>query len=187
MNRITEEQGELMIKITKGMWNKKYKQFPNDRDDAIGLAILEMCKSIKRYDNRKNISLNSYLNLIADRSFKKYFRDFVYKHQDKYTYIEQESEEGYILGLEDVIGDVDFNYENIEFNELMEKFDKYVVNKNKRTSRKMNINELHKIIELLDKGYTQVEISKMFGYSQNTVKKKIHRMREVIMEIKNNE
>ena len=68
----------------------------------------------------------------------------------------------------------------------MNKFDKYVINKNKRTSRKMNINELHKIIELLDEGYTQVEIGDMMDVSQNTIKKKIHRMREVIMEIKNN-
>ncbi|MFQ9299062.1 MAG: helix-turn-helix domain-containing protein [Clostridia bacterium] len=182
-----EEQGKLILSIAKGIWNKKYKQFPNDKDDAIGLASLEMYKSIKRYDSKKNISLNSYLNLIADRSFKKYFRDFVYKHQDKYTYIEQESEEGYILGLEDIIGAVDVNYNGIEFKELMEKFDRNIGERNKHTSRKMNINELHTIIELLDKGYTQVEVSKMFGCSQNTVKKKIHRMREVIMEIKNNE
>lgn len=183
----TEEQGKLILSIAKGIWNKKYKQFPNDKDDAIGLASLEMYKSIKRYDSKKNISLNSYLNLIADRSFKKYFRDFVYKYQDKYTYIEQESEEGYILGLEDIIGAVDVNYNGIEFKELMEKFDRNIGERNKHTSRKMNINELHTIIELLDKGYTQVEVSKMFGCSQNTVKKKIHRMREVIMEIKNNE
>ena len=184
--KITEEQGKLILNIATAMWNKKYKQFPNDRDDGIGQATLEMYKSIKRYDNKKNISLNSYLNLIADRSFKKYFRDFIYKHQGKYTYIEQKSDEGYILGLEDFIGAVDVNYENIEFNELMKKFDKYVINKNKRTSRKMNINELHKIIELLDKGYTQVEIAKMMDVSQNTIKKKIHRIRNVTTEIKNN-
>lgn len=184
----TEEQGKLILSIAKGIWNKKYKQFPNDKDDAIGLASLEMYKSIKRYDSKKNISLNSYLNLIADRSFKKYFRDFVYKHQDKYTYIEQESEEGYILGLEDIIGKDDIHYNDIEFNELMKKFDKCVINKNKRTSRKININELHKIIELLDKGYTQVEIANMMDCSQNTTKKKIHRIRNVITEInKNNE
>ena len=186
-NKITEKQGRLILGIATAMWNKKYKQFPNDRDDAIGQATLEMYKSIKRYDNKKNISLNSYLNLIADRSFKKYFRDFIYKHQDKYIYIEQESDEGYTLGLEDFIGVVDVNYENIEFNELMKKFNKNIEERNKHTSRKININELHTIIKLLDNGYTQSEISKKFGYSQNTVKKKIHRMREVIMEIKNNE
>ena len=184
--KITEEQGKLILRIATAMWNKKYKQFPNDKDDAIGLATLEMYKSIKRYDNKKNISLNSYLNLIADRSFKKYFRDFVYKHQDKYIYIEQESDEGYTLGLEDIIGKDDIHYNDIEFNELMKKFNKYVINKNKRTSRKMNINELHTIIKLSDNGYTQSEISKMFGCSQNTVKKKIHRMRFIMTEIKNN-
>lgn len=181
-----EEQGKLILSIAKGIWNKKYKQFPNDKDDAIGLASLEMCKSIKRYDNRKNISLNSYLNLIADRSFKKYFRDFVYKHQDKYIYIEQESDEGYTLGLEDIIGKDDIHYNDIEFNELMKKFNRNIEERNKHTSRKIDLDELHTIIKLSDNGYTQSEISKMFGCSQNTVKKKIHRMREVIMEIKNN-
>lgn len=182
----TEEQGKLILGIATAMWNKKYKQFPNDRDDGIGFATLEMYKSIKRYDSKKNISLNSYLNLIADRSFKKYFRDFVYKHQDKYTYIEQESDEGYTLGLEDIIGKDDIHYNDIEFNELMKKFDKYIINKNKRISRKMNINELHTIIKLLDKGYTQVEIANMMDCSQNTVKKKIHRMRFIINEINEN-
>lgn len=183
----TEEQGKLILGIATAMWNKKYKQFPNDRDDGIGFATLEMYKSIKRYDNKKNISLNSYLNLIADRSFKKYFRDFVCKHQDKYTYIEQESDEGYTLGLEDIIGKDDIHYNDIEFNELMKKFNRNIEERNKHTSRKTNINELHTIIKLSDNGYTQVEIAKMLDCSQNTVKKKIHRMREVINEIKNNE
>lgn len=182
----TEEQGKLILSIATAMWNKKYKQFPNDKDDAIGLATLEMYKSIKRYDNKKNISLNSYLNLIADRSFKKYFRDFVYKHQDKYTYIEQESEEGYILGLEDIIGAVDVNYNNVEFKELINRFDKYIEEKNRHQSRKTNLEELHYIIRKCDEGYTQTEIANTLKVSQNTIKKKIHKMRDIMNEIKNN-
>lgn len=183
----TEEQGKLILGIAKGIWNKKYKQFPNDKDDAIGLATLEMYKSIKRYDNKKNISLNSYLNLIADRSFKKYFRDFVYKHQDKYTYIEQESDEGYTLGLEDIIGAVDVNYNDVEFKELMEKFDRNIGERNKHTSRKINIDELHFIINKLYEGYNKCEISKMLCVSSTNVNKKVNRIRDIITEIKNNE
>lgn len=182
----TEEQGKLILSIAKGIWNKKYKQFPNDKDDAIGLASLEMYKSIKRYDSKKNISLNSYLNLIADRSFKKYFRDFVYKHQDKYTYIEQESEEGYILGLEDIIGAVDVNYNGIEFKELMEKFDRNIGERNKHTSRKMNINELHFIINKLYEGYNKSEISRMLGVSSTNINKKVNRIADIMDSIKNN-
>lgn len=184
--KISEEQGRLILSIATAMWNKKYKQFPNDRDDGIGLATLEMYKSIKRYDNKKNISLNSYLNLIADRSFKKYFRDFVYKHQDKYIHIEQESEEGYILGLEDIIGAVDVNYNGIEFKELIEKFDRNIGERNKHTSRKINIDELHYIIKMCDKGFTQTEIANTLKVSQNTIKKKIHKMRDIMDSIKNN-
>lgn len=185
--KITEEQGKLILGIATAMWNKKYKQFPNDKDDAIGLATLEMYKSIKRYDNKKNISLNSYLNLIADRSFKKYFRDFVYKHQDKYIYIEQESDEGYTLGLEDIIGKDDIHYNDIEFNELMKKFNRNIKERNKHTSRKINLKELHFIINKLYEGYNKCEISKMLCVSSTNVNKKVNRIRDIITEIKNNE
>ena len=175
--KITEEQGKLILGIATAMWNKKYKQFPNDKDDAIGLATLEMYKSIKRYDNKKNISLNSYLNLIADRSFKKYFRDFVYKHQDKYIYIEQESDEGYTLGLEDIIGK----------DEQIKKFKRNRKERNKHTSRKINLKELHFIINKLYEGYNKCEISKMLCVSSTNVNKKVNRIRDIITEIKNNE
>lgn len=177
---------DLMISLTERIFKKNYNYMLDAKDDMIGDALLNLWKAKDKYNSNK-AKINTYMTKIINNSFKKYIRDNIYRHQDKYIHIEQESEEGYILGLEDIIGAVDVNYNGIEFKELMEKFDRNIGERNKHTSRKMNINELHTIIELLDKGYTQVEVSKMFGCSQNTVKKKIHRMREVIMEIKNNE
>lgn len=176
---------DLMIALTERIFKKNYNYMLDAKDDMIGDAFLNLWKAKNKYNSDK-AKINTYMTKIINNSFKKYIRDNVYRHQDKYIHIEQESEEGYILGLEDIIGAVDVNYNDIEFNELMKKFDRNIGERNKHTSRKMNINELHKIIELLDKGYTQVEISNMMDVSQNTIKKKIHKMRDIMDSIKNN-
>lgn len=177
---------DLMISLTERIFKKNYNYMLDSKDDMIGDAFLNLWRAKDKYNSNK-AKINTYMTKIINNSFKKYIRDNIYRHQDKYIHIEQESEEGYILGLEDIIGAVDVNYNNLEFKELINKFDRNIGERNKHTSRKINIDELHTIIKLSDNGYTQVEISKMLDCSQNTVKKKIHRMREVIMEIKNNE
>lgn len=176
---------DLMISLTERIFKKNYNYMLDAKDDMIGDALLNLWKAKDKYNSNK-AKINTYMTKIINNSFKKYIRDNIYRHQDKYIHIEQESEEGYILGLEDIIGAVDVNYNGIEFKELMEKFDRSIGERNKHTSRKINIDELHTIIKLSDNGYTQVEISKMLDCSQNTVKKKIHRMRDIITEIKNN-
>lgn len=176
---------DLMISLTERIFKKNYNYMLDAKDDMIGDAFLNLWKAKDKYNSNK-AKINTYMTKIINNSFKKYIRDNIYRHQNKYIYIEQESEEGYILGLEDIIGVIDVNYNNLEFKELMEKFDRNIGERNKHTSRKINIDELHTIIKLSDNGYTQVEISKMLDCSQNTVKKKIHRMRDIITEIKNN-
>lgn len=178
---------DLMITLTEKIFKKNYNYMLDAKDDMIGDAFLNLWNAKNKYNSDK-AKINTYMTKIINNSFKKYIRDNIYKHQDKFIdktiLTEGEFEE---ISLEDIIGKDDIHYKDIEFNELMKKFDKNIKERNKHTSRKTNINELHTIIKLLDKGYTQVEISKMFGCSQNTVKKKIHRMRDVITEIKNNE
>lgn len=177
---------DLMISLTERIFKKNYNYMLDAKDDMIGDAFLNLWKAKNKYNSDK-AKINTYMSKIINNSFKKYIRDNVYRHQDKFIDLNLLSDEdGNTMELEDFIGTVDVNYENIEFNELMKKFDKYIINKNKRISRKMNINELHTIIKLLDKGYTQVEIANMMDCSQNTVKKKIHRMRFIINEINEN-
>lgn len=177
---------DLMMDLTERIFKKNYNHMLTYKDDMVSEAYLNLWKAKSKYQDNKS-KINTYMTKIIHNTFKKYIRDNIYRHKDRYVDLNLLSEgEFEELSLEDIIGKDDIHYKDIEFNELMKKFDKNIKERNKHTSRKMNINELHKIIELLDKGYTQSEVSKMFGCSQNTVKKKIHRMREVIMEIKNN-
>lgn len=176
---------DLMISLTERIFKKNYNYMLDAKDDMIGDALLNLWKAKDKYNSNK-AKINTYMTKIINNSFKKYIRDNIYRHQDKYIHIEQESEEGYILGLEDIIGAVDVNYNGIEFKELMNRFDKYIENRNKHTSRKTNIDELHYIIKMRDKGFTQVEIANTLGVSQNTIKKKIHKMRDIMDSIKNN-
>nr|DAE62778.1 MAG TPA: RNA polymerase sigma factor [Caudoviricetes sp.] len=177
---------DLMITLTERIFKKNYNHMLTYKDDMVSEAYLNLWKAKSKYQDNKS-KINTYMTKIIHNTFKKYIRDNIYRHKDRYVDLNLLSEgEFEELSLEDIIGKDDIHYNDIEFNELMKKFDKYVINKNKRTSRKMNINELHTIIKLSDNGYTQSEISKMLGCSQNTVKKKIHRMRDIITEIKNN-
>ena len=177
---------DLMINLTERIFRKNYNHMLTYKDDMVSEAYLNLWKAKSKYQDNKS-KINTYMTKIINNSFKKYIRDNIYKHQDKYVdkfiLTEDEFEE---LSLEDIIGKDDIHYNDIEFNELMKEFDRNIEERNKHTSRKINLDELHTIIKLSDNGYTQSEISNMFGCSQNTVKKKIHRMREVIMEIKNN-
>ena len=177
---------DLMITLTERIFKKNYNHMLTYKDDMVSEAYLNLWKAKSKYQDNKS-KINTYMTKIIHNTFKKYIRDNIYRHKDRYVDLNLLSEgEFEELSLEDIIGKDDIHYNDIEFNELMKKFDKYVINKNKRTSRKMNINELHTIIKLSDNGYTQSEISKMFGCSQNTVKKKMHRMRDIMTEIKNN-
>lgn len=176
----------LMINLTERIFKKNYNHMLTYKDDMVSEAYLNLWKAKSKYQDNKS-KINTYMTKIIHNTFKKYIRDNIYKHQDKFIdktiLTENEFEE---LSLEDIIGKDDIHYNDIEFNELMKKFDKNIEERNKHTSRKIDLNELHTIIKLSDNGYTQSEISKMFGCSQNTVKKKIHRMRDIITEIKNN-
>ena len=177
---------DLMINLTERIFKKNYNYMLTYKDDMISEAYLNLWKAKSKYQDNKS-KINTYMTKIIHNTFKKYIRDNIYRHQDKFIdkfiLTEGEFEE---LSLEDIIGKDDIHYNDIEFNELMKKFDRNIEERNKHTSRKINLKELHTIIKLSDNGYTQSEISKMFGCSQNTVKKKIHRMRDIITEIKNN-
>lgn len=177
---------DLMITLTERIFKKNYNYMLTYKDDMVSEAYLNLWKAKGKYQDNKS-KINTYMTKIIHNTFKKYIRDNIYRHQDKFIdktiLTENEFEE---LSLEDIIGKDDIHYNDIEFNELMKKFDRNIEERNKHTSRKIDLDELHAIIKLSDNGYTQSEISKMFGCSQNTVKKKIHRMRDVIMEIKNN-
>ena len=181
----TEEQAytDLMITLTEKIFKKNYNYMLDSKDDMIGDAFLNLWRARDKYNSDK-AKINTYMTKIINNSFKKYIRDEIYKHKDKYIDLNLLSDEdGNSMELEDFIGAVDVNYENIETRELMNKFDKYVINKNKHTSRKMNINKLHKIIELLDKGYNKCEISKMLGVSSTNINKKVNRIKFIINEI----
>lgn len=177
---------DLMITLTERIFKKNYNHMLTYKDDMVSEAYLNLWKAKSKYQDNKS-KINTYMTKIIHNTFKKYIRNNVYRHKDRYVDLNLLSEgEFEELSLEDIIGKDDIHYNDIEFNELMKKFDRNIEERNKHTSRKMNLDELHTIIKLSDNGYTQSEISKMFGCSQNTVKKKIHRMREVMNEIKNN-
>ena len=194
MNRITEKEGELMMGIVKGMWNKRFKTFPLLKDDMQSYAYMQMCSAIKKYDESRNVSLNTYLNAIAWKSMTKYVRDFVYKNKGKVI-----SAEG-IYTMNDTSLDCrkeynklishflkeDINYENIEKQEFIDKFNNIVEERNRHTSRKIDLNELHFIINKLYEGYNKSEISRMLGVSSTNINKKVNRIADIITEIKNN-
>ena len=80
----------------------------------------------------------------------------------------------------------DINYENIEKQEFIDKFNNIVEEKNRHTSRKIDLNELHFIINKLYEGYNKSEISRMLGVSSTNINKKVNRIADIMNLIKNN-
>ena len=178
---------DLMMDLTERIFKKNYNHMLTYKDDMISEAYLNLWKAKSKYQDNKS-KINTYMTKIINNSFKKYIRDNVYRHKDRYVDLNLLSEgEFEELSLEDIIGKDDIHYNDIEFNELMKKFDRNIKERNKHTSRKMNINELHFIIDKLYEGYNKCEISKMLGVSSTNINKKVNRIRFIITEIKNNE
>jgi RNA polymerase sigma factor (sigma-70 family) len=178
---------DLMINLTERIFKKNYNHMLTYKDDMVSEAYLNLWKAKSKYQDNKS-KINTYMTKIIHNTFKKYIRDNIYRHQDKFIdktiLTEGEFEE---LSLEDIIGKDDIHYNDIEFNELMKKFDRNIKERNKHTSRKINLKELHYIINKLYEGYNKCEISKMLCVSSTNVNKKVNRIRDIITEIKNNE
>ena len=76
------------------------------------------------------------------------------------------------------------HYSDIEYRELMERFDKRVVKENKENSgKKTNLEELHQVIDLLLEGYNQNEIGKIMDKDFRIINKKVKRIRNVFSRI----
>ena len=72
----------------------------------------------------------------------------------------------------------------IEYRELMEKFDNRIIKDNKSMGgKKINLGELHYVMDKLVEGYSQTEIAKEMGVTQNCIYKKILRIKNTLNRI----
>lgn len=177
---------DLMMDLTERIFKKNYNHMLTYKDDMISEAYLNLWKAKSKYQDNKS-KINTYMTKIINNSFKKYIRDNVYRHKDRYVDLNLLSEgEFEELSLEDIIGKDDIHYNDIEFNELMKNFDRNIKERNKHTSRKINLKELHYIINKLYEGYNKCEISKMLCVSSTNINKKVNRIKDIITEINKN-
>ena len=129
---------------------------------------------------------------ICWNTFNKYIRDNIYRHKDDLLSIDLVEFSNSDYGdsrnsktdLINAVGKVDMHYSDIEYRELMERFDKRVVKENKEGGGKeTDLKELHKIIDLLLEGYNQSEIGRMMDKDFRIINKKIKRVRNIFNRI----
>lgn len=180
------EYTSVILELTGKIYNKSYNGFNSIKDDMIQYALLQCWASKNKYDKVKG-DVKSFTASIIYNSYNLYIRDNIYKHKDKLTSIDanisNDEEETTLL---DTIGKIDLEYQNIEYIELMNEFDSIIKKRNINKFNKINVEELHIIMDMLMDGYKQKNISKTLNVSSVTINRKINLIKDIITEIKNN-
>ena len=180
------EYTSVILELTGKIYNKSYNGFNSIKDDMIQYALLQCWASKNKYDKVKG-DVKSFTASIIYNSYNLYIRDNIYKHKDKLTSIDTNiSNEEENTTLLEKIGKIDLEYQNIEYIELMNEFDSIIKKRNINKFNKINVEELHLIMNMLMDGYKQKNISKTLNVSSATINRKINLIKDVIKEIKNN-
>ena len=184
---------DLMQSIPNTIFNKYFKGFLKYKDDMIQTAYLQIWKSKNKFNPNKG-KLESFMATICWNTFNKFIRDNVYKDKDNINSIVNIDTVEYMNAdydgrnekreLINSMVKTDKHYLDIEYRELMEKFDNRVKKENKEGGGKeTDLEELHKIIDLLLEGYNQSEIGRMMGKDFRIINKKIKRIRNIFNRI----
>ena len=182
---------DSMQSIPNAIFNKHFKNFYKYKDDMVSEAQLQVWRSKNKFDSTKG-KLESFMATICFNSFNKYIERNIYKHKDDLLSIDLVEFSNSDYGdsrnsktdLINAVGKVDMHYSDIEYRELMERFDKRVVKENKENSgKKTNLEELHQVIDLLLEGYNQNEIGKIMDKDFRIINKKVKRIRNVFSRI----
>lgn len=180
------EYTNVILELTGKIYNKSYNGFNSIKDDMIQYALLQCWTSKDKYDKTKG-DVKSFTASIIYNSYNLYIRDNIYKHKDKLISMDANiSNEEEDTTLADTIGKIDLKYKDIEYMELLKEFDDVIAMRNKGKFNKINVEELHIIMDMLMDGYKQKNISKTLNVSSVTINRKINLIKDVITEIKNN-
>ena len=181
---------DLMQKIPNTIFDKHFKNFYKYKEDMISEAHLQVWRSKNKFDSTKG-KLESFMATVCWNTFNKYIERNIYKHKDDLLSIDLVEFSNFDYGdsrnsksnLIDSMGKIDINYNDIEYRELMERFDEQVIKENKNSGKKTNLDELHQVMELLLEGYNQTEIGKIMDKDFRIINKKVKRIRNVLNRI----
>ena len=181
----------LIQSIPPVIFDKHFRGFLKYKDDMVSEAQLQVWRSKNKFDSTKG-KLESFMATICWNVFNKYIERNIYKHKDDLINIDLVEFSNSDYGdsrnsktdLINAMGRVDMHYADIEYRELMERFDKRVEKENKENSgKKTNLEELHQVMDLLVQGYNQGEISRIIGIDVKIVSKKVKRIRDIFNRI----
>ena len=148
-------------------------------------SLLQLWESRNKFDESKG-NIKSFICAIIYNSYNVYIRDNVYRDKDVLTSLDKNVNDEEETTLLDTIGKIDLEYQNIEYIELMNEFDNIIKKRNINKFNKINVEELHIIMDMLMDGYKQKNISKTLNVSSVTINRKINLIKDIIKEIKNN-
>lgn len=179
------EYVNLSLELAGKIYNKNYNGFSRVKDDMIQHSLLQLWESRNKFDSTKG-NIKSFICAIIYNSYNVYIRDNVYRDKDVLTSLDKNVNDEEETTLLDTIGKIDLEYQNIEYIELMNEFDSIIKKRNINKFNKINVEELHIIMDMLMDGYKQKNISKTLNVSSVTINRKINLIKDIITEIKNN-
>ena len=180
----------LIQSIPLVIFDKHFRGFVKYKEDMVSEAQLQIWRSKNKFDSTKG-KLESFMATICWNVFNKYIERNIYKHKDDLINIDLVEVSNSDYGdsrnsktdLINAMGKIDMHYADIEYRELMERFDKRVEKENKNSGKKTNLEELHQVMDLLVQGYNQGEISRIIGIDVKIVSKKVKRIRDIFNRI----
>lgn len=177
----------LSLELTGKIYNKNYNGFSSIKDDMIQHSLLQLWESKNKFDSTKG-DIKKFICAIIYNSYNVYLRNTYYRDKDVLISMDvnisdDDKEQTTLL---DTIGKIDLEYQNIEYIELMNEFDSIIKKRNINKFNKINVEELHIIMDMLMDGYKQKNISKILNVSSVTINRKINLIKDIIKEIKNN-
>ena len=179
------EYVNLSLELAGKIYNKNYNGFFKFKEDMIQHSLLELWSARNKFDESKG-NIKSFICAIIYNSYNVYLRDNVYRDKDVLTSLDKNVNDEEETTLLDTIGKIDLEYQNIEYIELMNEFDNIIKKRNINKFNKINVEELHIIMDMLMDGYKQKNIYKTLNVSSVKKKKKINLIKDIIKEIKNN-
>ncbi len=113
-NKLIEGNTRLVLYIMK-----KFNIHDNDIDDVFQMGTIAIMRGIEKYDESRNVKLNTYLGKCAYREIQKYHMDKC-KYADSTLYIDEptyQDEKGSLISISDFMGNGDQELDKILLSE----------------------------------------------------------------------
>ena len=172
--------GNEIFRVSKLIANRYYKNSPHF-EDLIQCGCLAILEAMPNYDESKSKEI-TFFSSKAKGAMSNYIqymnrREVNTDHMQDIAVLNNEGD----LLLEEVIGNADIGYEDVESIQMYEEIMKVIREGLDRRTRIVDKEIRYKMIKLRESGYTVNETANILGVSQQRVSKMSKELQDIIL------